>query len=362
MASSERILRLDGLRSIAVVGVMLYHSNIIRAASIGWIGVDLFFVLSGFLITQILRQEREKPQYWRRFYIKRATRILPPLLLLLIFVAFVNHHPIPHLIQYLLFAGNFPQIFGQSVPELVILWSLAVEEHFYLLFPFAVKFLTRETLLKVLTGIVILEPILRGIATLFLVNWFEIYTWTFFRIDGLCFGAMLALWKEDPACVAWLRRWSGKYAFVILTTFLVLWKVDPSQFLRWRNSLLFNTLGYSMLAGGFMFFLAYVYFKETSILSRLLGTRPVVFIGTISYGLYLFHPRVEDFVDQFHMNKLAAFVTFFVGSFLVCAVSFYAVERPIIRFGKSIANQLRGGRQSTQLQVPLTVEAGSSTE
>jgi len=82
--SAKHIVQLDGLRGVAVFMVLLLHHQLL---DIGWMGVDLFFVLSGLLITRILRKESNKPNYWRNFYIKRATRILPPFLLLIGIVA-----------------------------------------------------------------------------------------------------------------------------------------------------------------------------------------------------------------------------------------------------------------------------------
>src|ERR1035437_1333738 len=140
-----RIQRLDGLRAIAVGAVVLHHHLLVSG---GWVGVELFFVLSGFMITTILRRDRKDPAYWKRFYIRRATRILPPVMALILLVAVYYQPPVRSLLVYIFFLGNFANLtrWGMS-SQLGLLWSLAIEEHFYLMFPFAVRYLERSRLI-----------------------------------------------------------------------------------------------------------------------------------------------------------------------------------------------------------------------
>ena len=190
-----RIARLDGIRSLAVLLVILLHHHLL---ALGWAGVDLFFVLSGLLITGILRRERMAPHYWRSFYYKRATRILPPLCILVpLSYLLTKRATFPSALGYLLFAANIQDVGSHSIPLLGGLWSLSVEEHFYLIWPFAVYALSRRTLMRLLTALLLVEPMLRGVAT----HWFTgpgpIYVLTPFRLDGLAIGSLLALMLES---------------------------------------------------------------------------------------------------------------------------------------------------------------------
>lgn len=140
--------------------VILLHQATFLSA-----GQELFFVLSGFLITQILRSTRSDSSYWSRFYTRRAGRILPPLLLLIaLFCIFTRHVRWPMVLGYTFFAGNVVNVMGRGNSMLVPLWSLAVEEHFYLIWPLLVLIFNRKTLILLLVGILLIEPALRTLA------------------------------------------------------------------------------------------------------------------------------------------------------------------------------------------------------
>jgi peptidoglycan/LPS O-acetylase OafA/YrhL len=294
----NRIGRLDGIRAIAILFVFARHTGLLHA---GWIGVDLFFVLSGFLITGILRRERTSEVYWRSFYLKRACRILPPLLLCFIGAALVTPIPVHRGIWYALFAANIAlAAHPKEAGALVVLWSLAVEEHFYYL--------------------------------------------TIFRLDGLAAGGLLALAIEDGAVVSYLKRWSGAWSVGLLTTLGA--SMAFKSFGREQNSIAFNSIGYSLLVACCFFAVTYVYFQERSSLSRALSLRPVVFLGEISYGFYLFHLILYEAAKSFASahgignahHQLALPV--FTAAVLLSWLSFVAYERPIIRWGQGKARRL----------------------
>src|ERR1051325_2130641 len=172
-SKSEGLVRpvmpeLDSLRGVAILMVLFFHGfnlptamshmsglsrAFVYAATGGWAGVNLFFVLSGFLITGILLDSRWKPQYYRRFYIRRALRILPAfylLLLLLVLLArigWLDHRRIgwPFIALSFLYLANVTSFFGVPA-QYAALWSLAVEEHFYLLWPTLVHRLSKRTI------------------------------------------------------------------------------------------------------------------------------------------------------------------------------------------------------------------------
>jgi peptidoglycan/LPS O-acetylase OafA/YrhL len=162
----------------------------------GWLGVDLFFILSGFLITGILLDSKQKPYYFRNFYTHRLLRILPVYLaVLLVFLIFYRHFH-GFLILSALFTANFAYLFNVAVPHgPAVLWSLAVEEHFYLVWPFLVYLLNRKMLIAIAIAIVVLTPVARGLAVAVGMPIDDtVYVYSWFRSDGLALGALLAIW------------------------------------------------------------------------------------------------------------------------------------------------------------------------
>jgi peptidoglycan/LPS O-acetylase OafA/YrhL len=184
--SSRRLPELDGLRGVAVAVVVIYHaalsdvvlphgfSWLVAAGKLGWSGVDLFFVLSGFLIGGILLDSRSSANYFKTFYLRRAYRILPIYLVLMIFFSMRFIHvsagplgdfsgsAIP-LYAYCSFTQNIWMAFLGTLGAGVVgpTWSLAVEEQFYLTAPLVVRKLAPEKLARVLVGVVIAAPLLR---------------------------------------------------------------------------------------------------------------------------------------------------------------------------------------------------------
>jgi peptidoglycan/LPS O-acetylase OafA/YrhL len=337
-----RINQLDGLRASAVLLVLLFHHGIVRS---GWVGVDIFFVLSGFLITGVLRREVNTLGYWKSFYVKRATRILPPLIALVIPVFLMAGHFKLIYLGYLFFASNLVQLSPAALPALGALWSLAIEEHFYFLWPLAVKRLDREGLLRVSCSIVLVSPFVRILATaLFHHYWGVNHNWdnpifllTPFRIDGLAAGAALALLLEDGRCPAMLLRWSGSASFLIAALFLGL-EFFVKSFRRTADTELFNGFGYSLVVFAAFFLLSYLVLVPNSMLTKLLSSRILVFVGTISYGFYLFQELVKDVLQSF-LGASASHIFLFLPDLAITAtlatISFYFFEKPIMRLGKA---------------------------
>src|SRR5580658_6430483 len=169
----KRILRLDGVRALAFLTIFVHHGFGVRHL---WAGVDIFFVLSGFLITSILMDGHGKEGAWSRFYERRALRILPPYLVFLLLATFVFHLRWgKNALWYGLFAMNFAEAFNLGVPGLGILWSLAVEEQFYLFWPIVALRFSPRIVLRCAVALIVLAPILRGIATPFLHDHSAIY-------------------------------------------------------------------------------------------------------------------------------------------------------------------------------------------
>lgn len=172
----------------------------LQVASHGWLGVDLFFVLSGFLITGIPLDTKVRPHYFRNFYVRRVIRIIP---LYAVYVGvcclFYNGYSSFFLLSTV-FAANLAHLFGVSVPHGPgVLWSLAVEEHFYLLWPVLVFLLSRRNLTVLAILIIAVTPIARGLAVAYGMDIdAAVYSYSWFRFDGLALGGVLAVWIRSP--------------------------------------------------------------------------------------------------------------------------------------------------------------------
>jgi len=342
----RRLSQLDGLRAIAILMVIAQHCGLL---ALGWAGVHLFFVLSGFLITGILRRARHDASFWVPFYVKRATRILPPLLPFYLFCALTITLSRKSLwLAYIFFGANIVQSFPHvAVNELTVLWSLAVEEHFYFLWPFAVRSMRRGTLLIFLVALLVFDPIARAVATPHLSGWSPIYFLTCFQLDGLAAGSMLALLVESEACRVWLRRYAGVLALFAAVAFAAC-SLNKS-FVRENNSVFFNSVGYSLVVLLFASVLVYLFLKPESMPSRMLSTRPIVFVGAISYGLYLYNGPITHTVQRFgphavHQGRVNAVATALglAAAVLVSWMSFRFYESPIVRWGRSRAAEIAG--------------------
>ena len=331
------------MRAVAIVLVFLVHVNIGR---FGWEGVPLFFVLSGFLITSILRCSRTNESFWGPFYIKRATRILPPLAIAFLLAFLFSTVAWRQVGLYeLFFAANFAAVLHpHGTASLTVLWSLAVEEQFYLFWPFAIRYLDRRRLIQLLAIVLIAEPILRGIVTPYCKTIWPVFYLTPFQLDGLAAGSLLALLMEDARATEVLSNWAGKMFGVVAFIFVA--SSFVRGFNRDANSVLFNSLGYSLVYLVAVCMIAYVLLRPASLLSRLLARKWVVFLGSISYGFYLFHPvgiellqKLGMYLNFTHYRTLAPLG--FVGVAAFSWLSFRYYERPFITWGKRVAERLQ---------------------
>ncbi|MCC9166046.1 acyltransferase family protein [Pontibacter harenae] len=211
--STSKILALDGLRGLAIASVLIYHCS--SYFPIGWVGVDLFFVLSGFLLTGILIETKGSPIYFKSFFIKRALRILPLYYLLLtcaIIYSLTFGTPLPHY-SYFFFFQNFLTTTLKSFPsgtnQLNHLWSVAVEEQFYLVLPLIVSLFQQKKLLIFLFTAVVVAIVVR--AGLFLNNNIGYYVLLFSRMDALCLGSITAVMlRSNPMT---LHKWAVPFLY-----------------------------------------------------------------------------------------------------------------------------------------------------
>jgi peptidoglycan/LPS O-acetylase OafA/YrhL len=216
---------LDGVRGIAVLMVMFFHycqandffpeqpalKVLSKLSVVGQTGVDLFFVLSGFLITRILVHEKNKPgTFFKAFFARRVLRIFPLYYGFLVFIYFLI--PILTCSEIVPFSKqiwfwSYLQNFVYTFPIVPFegpnhLWSLAVEEHFYLVWPFLVYFLETTNLVRVTGGLILGGLMVRS---LFLSHGIGVFFFTLCRLDGLILGAMLALLEHSRGLQAYQK-------------------------------------------------------------------------------------------------------------------------------------------------------------
>jgi peptidoglycan/LPS O-acetylase OafA/YrhL len=348
----KRILRLDGVRALAFLTVFVHHAFDIPHL---WAGVDIFFVLSGFLITSILMNGRGKDGAWGRFYERRALRILPPYVAFLLLATFFLHLRWDHKgLWYVFFAMNFAEVFQLGVPGLGILWSLAVEEQFYLFWPVVALRFSPRVVARCAIALIVLAPLLRGMATPFLHDHSAIYYLMPFRMDLLASGALLAvLWLRPGAMVNW-RRW-GLALMAAGALLLILGVRMFPPFHADGNTALFNIFGYSFICSIATGLLAFTLGSDRGWWMRVMSWKPVRGIGLVSYTGYLIHVGVVVLVAPFSsviLNRALAFAVLMAYT----TASWFVMEKPILQLRPSEWLGTRRSRSKSTAQTGLEAE------
>jgi peptidoglycan/LPS O-acetylase OafA/YrhL len=306
---------LDGLRGVAILLVLLHHfTGSMNAeftinrqfnnwAELGWTGVDLFFVLSGFLITGILYDAKSKRSFFKNFYARRSLRIFPLYYTALVLVilmtpvlARLNLEGTANPAWISIYATNFV-ISWKGLGAFGVLdhfWSLAVEEHFYFIWPAVVYFLNRVQIMMVAAAFFLIAPALR-IMTMNGDEFLPIasYVATPMRMDSLAAGAFIALLVRRPKGMDGLLRPAMMVACTTCAVFLAMVVLRHSKS---HQDLVIGTAGLTVL---------WAFFGSVLILAlkwkpmELLMTLPVLrWFGKYSYGLYVWHPII--FMLVFH--------------------------------------------------------------
>lgn len=315
MSQQKHIPALDGLRGIAILLVMMLHfatgydwsslGGIMywQVACAGWCGVDLFFVLSGFLITGILYRSKSDPFYFVNFYTRRALRIFPlyygVLIILLVALPAIHHFEAPAFNKTFrdqgwawIFCVNILESVKNTMAALVTpvfslngLWSLAVEEHFYLIWPSVVIRCGRRMLMKICAVLFVVAPILRIILLIWKTPGIAAYAFTLCRMDSLAAGAFVALAVQGDAQI--LKALSPKVFFansmVAALSALCLGSVGIP------GPVIIQALGHTVLALLFASVIALIVLHVDAGFSSALEWRPLREIGKVSYGMYVFH-------------------------------------------------------------------------
>lgn len=336
--------QLDGLRAIAVTAVILEHFKILPGAAA--YGVHLFFVLSGFLITGILLRSREaaseqgisRTHAFRQFYIRRALRIFPLYYLVIAAALILNVHYAreyaPWLLTYTINLKMASQ--GWFIDYFAHFWSLAVEEQYYLVWPWLILLLPRRWLVPVGLGTTAIGPLFR---LYFIVAWsfwnsgvsaLPGYIATPTALDSLGMGSLVAILLSNDSG---RRQARGPMAVVVplialvAVTVTAVWVPEAVKFVL-----------YDTTTAVFFAWLIYAASKGFGgIPGRLLRAAPLVFVGRISYGLYVYHPIVPPSVKflagrlgiLLPTGKWEVFLLYTALTVIVSAISWYMLERPI---------------------------------
>ena len=337
-ANRGRIAALDGVRGLAVLVVILHNGGpqfaaiyLDRLTASGWMGVDLFFVLSGFLITGILLDTNGSDHYFKNFYARRCLRIWPLYFAVLVFMWVVVPRVSPAVGSdiagrsspwwgYPIFLQNFlvPKITSAAGP-LGASWSLAVEEQFYLFWPIVVRFTSRRRLAQIAAGLIVASPLIR----LFLqATGAYIYFNTFCRLDGLMAGALLAILVRGDHFAS--KRFMGVAWTVLMIAAPLALGLDALFREEWF------VFSLSVIASAAFVYLAM--FSDGR-LTAIMTNRFLVFTGTISYALYLLHKIPFDAAKAqgWERHPLIALPLLLVVTYAAAVTSWYILEQPVLR-------------------------------
>jgi len=371
---TKRVPQLDGLRGLAIGLVLVWHFFVVvpgadasratdfvrRLLYLSWSGVDLFFVLSGFLIGGILLDNRESRRYFRTFYVRRVFRIVPVYLLLVLpfwsaraGVDASRSGVLEHLLggevpswSYGLFAQNLFMAargdFGSG--WMAVTWSLSVEEQFYLVLPLTLLWLPRRFVPHLCLALAAVALVLRtalALGTATPSARAAAYVLLTSRMDALFLGVLGAWLVREPR---WSRRLAGppRWLFAVIAALgaaLVVASLRETSFV----APLMSTLGYSSLAVFYLALLLACYASERGPLYALMTWAPLRALGFGSYFIYLFHHLVlvlAHFVSfgrmPDHRTPAGVLVTLAAAVLLlaVAAVSWRFLERPLIEEGR----------------------------
>ncbi|MEO7028830.1 MAG: acyltransferase [Acidobacteriaceae bacterium] len=355
--SGAYIPELDGLRGIAILLVVIHHFwpragywvAYEKLPHLGWIGVDLFFVISGFLIGGILLDSAHKPHYYKNFYARRSLRIFPLYYLFLVgvFVLIPHFQHGPYMqtefirqsgnpAWYFAYLGNLRESITGHEPAyfLAPLWSLSIEEQFYLLFPLLVASLKRSSLKKLMIVLIVVAPIFRFATFLaFRSNERIQYLATFSRMDVIAAGVLLAILVREKDMTQ-RRRTIGVLAasglFLLAVAFVTNGLDRLLPFCR--------IAGYSLVAATFAWCLLWTVVARPAFLR----TTALRNIGKLCYGIYLLQRPTEVAVTKLlphlhiHLlpNGLTVFFVKMAATYGVAWLSWNLMEKHLLKLKK----------------------------
>lgn len=346
---------LDGLRGIAILLVVLYHNfNFIPYFNYGWLGVDLFFVLSGFLITDILINTRDTSNYFRNFYSRRILRIFPlyylSLLLFLVLLPLIPGFPLDvHYYQqqqwwFWTYLQNWLLILHPDGNGFALnhFWSLAVEEQFYLVWPFIIILIRRPRVLFLFCILALMTVIAARLYIWYHRESFPTYQWLFLftRIDGILIGSMLAIIYRYNQSV--LRKYSTILILSLAAFNFLIYFIEKEQdFPVWAIA------GYTSFAAIFALLIYESVKKEDKTIDFIFNNRALRFLGKYSYSFYIFHwpvfllvkPYTDKMTENWFSQGNTAQLIFSallatLAGLLVSIISYHGFEKHFLRLKK----------------------------
>jgi peptidoglycan/LPS O-acetylase OafA/YrhL len=342
--------QLDGLRAFAIIGVMIAHwlqstikIDILKNLPYGT-GVTLFFVLSGFLITRILLEFKEqnaaenKSQFHsiKSFYIRRSLRIFPIYYLTILILVIIGFTDIGKMLPWLLtYTTNvYMTLQNDYIGSYTHFWSLAVEEQFYLFWGFTIVFVPRDYLKGTILTLAFLS-------VLFLI-YFKVFTgyWlanalVICQMHSLGLGALIAYYmKYNPDFIKKINLTLIKGITLFLSLVFILIYVYQ------RPEALYENLKHykDPLITLIYFFVVLIAVKEgfKGLMKKILENPVMLYIGKISYGLYVYHlfmgPLFFNFLNRFlgiKTSNFGFFIIFFIMNMIIASASWYLVEKPV---------------------------------
>ena len=364
---SARIPELDGLRGCAILMVVGFHyivgfdyagaiSPIAKLWLMGWTGVDLFFVLSGFLIGGILMDQRKSENLFKVFFLRRICRIFPLYFLWLglffllpaVWPWMRTTEPLDKCFDsmfpqwtYFFFLQNFftAKLVHVDADWMCITWSLAVEEQFYLVLPFFIRFLPRRSLLWTLLATALGAPVLRLLLYIFYPGGeLAAYVLLPCRADALVAGVLCAYAVRSERVLRHITPRLLRLSLPVFLTGVLFLGLTAS----WMHSFEMASWGYSWMALFYSCVLLFVVTSPNHWGSSLLRLQPLRKIGEISFGIYLFHDGVNSLWHGLWLRRGIAISTpqdalatlaSFCSTLVLAWCSWKFFEKPIVDFG-----------------------------
>ncbi len=338
----RRMTELDAVRGLAAVVIVVYHLWFPHSGLLGT-AVDLFFVMSGYLITSIILKQGDQPGFLVAFYMRRSLRIWPIYYLSLIVFLAINStlatpYPTNGLLWFMTYTQNVPEYWGSMTPPFPHgfhhTWSLAIEEQFYLVWPVTLVLLGRRALVPLAVGLIVLSV---GTRMAGFSRWISMT-----KCDGLALGALLAALmvafesgRITLGTIKGVLISAAACSFTFVAASLILPRTADHFWSSFATPEVLGSLR--------MFALNLLFFGVTGLLVVFNGHRHLgwlrdarlVELGQMSYGIYLYHYILFDFVQDFadshgFSNRLALDSIKLTASFALAAASWRLLERPLL--------------------------------
>jgi peptidoglycan/LPS O-acetylase OafA/YrhL len=351
---------LDGLRALAILLVIPHNADVFSGtnlwaagvlAHVGWVGVQLFFVLSGFLITGNLLDSQGAPNYYQSFFARRILRIFP----LYYGVLIIRFFLIPHLadlpenmtasahnqVWLWTFLVNWTEPFGRGVTGFSHFWSLAVEEQFYFIWPFLVRGRSAKAVLQLSAALILMAFIIRCTLVINGAPTGVLYMFTFCRMDALAAGAAAAALMRMPKGSEFVTSYSRVWWITGIA--LLAAGAIPTSFYALEGNGTY-TIGYTILSLAFaaLMIAGVIPASGTNrIYQKLLSVAPLRSVGRYSYGMYVFHMLIITVAGGSILSRVkltfpnwypvAYAVTIIALSYGVAFISYHGFEKHFLK-------------------------------